>query len=96
MIVGILFETDPLAAAVAHPDGLAVGGGRAEHRPAESGGAVEAGADQALVGTGREEEPVRDALTADVYAALVLVDHQRRRGFECHFLHEYVDLGGGR
>ena len=93
MILGILFQTDPLAAAVAHPDGLAVGGGRAEHRPAEPRGAVEAGADQTLVGAGREEESVRDALAADVDAALVLVDHQGRGCFERHCPHRSVHFG---
>ena len=93
MVLGILFQTDPLAAAVAHSDGLAVGRGRAEHCPAETRGAVEAGADQTLVGAGREEESVRDALAADVDAALVVVDHQGRGCFERHFPHRRVDFG---
>ena len=45
MTVGVLFQTDPLAAAVAHSDGLAVGRGRAEHGTAKSRTTVEAGAD---------------------------------------------------
>ena len=77
-VLGVLFQADPLAAAIAHPDGLAVGGRRAEHGPAEAGGAVEAGAHQTLVGAGCEEEAVRDALAADVDAALVMVHHQGR------------------
>ena len=93
MVLGILFQTDPLAAAVAHSDGLAVGRGRAEHCPAEARCAVEAGADQTLVGAGREEESVRDALAADVDAALVLVDHQGRGCFERHFPHRSVHFG---
>ena len=87
VILGILFQADPLAAAVAHPDGLAVGRGRAEHCPAEARAAVEAGADEALVGAGREEESVRDALAADVDASLVLVHHQGWGCLQRHFVH---------